>query len=165
MAVEYGINWAPDRLVTEVDVLIPTYGNYGAPHYTGGLIDPGYFVDVAPIDPLDALFKAHDFAYFAIPSTDVEALARSDLALISDIMALDDSQMGGEAHLYAAGAELALLYNVVENYEAGALLTPEQTVAITADAANHLQLATIEPQGIAEQIGLAQILSQNDNVW
>lgn len=165
MAVENGINWAPDRLVTEDGVLIPTYGNYGGPHYTGGAIDPGHFVDVTPLDPLDALFKAHDFAYFTFPSTDVEALAEADLALISDIMLLNDSQMGGEAHVYAAGAELALLYNVVENYGAGASLTPQQTVGIVANAAHHLQEGTIDPQGFAEQVGVAQILSQNDHLW
>src|SRR5919199_6403399 len=32
MAVESGTNWAPDKLVTEDGVLVPTYGNYGGPH-------------------------------------------------------------------------------------------------------------------------------------
>jgi hypothetical protein len=165
MAVENGINWAPDMLVTEEDVLIPTYGNYGGPHYTGGVVDPGNFVDVAPIDPLDTLFKAHDLAYFTIPSTDAEGLAKADLALISGIAALDDSQMGGEAHLYAAGTELALLHNVVDNYGEGGLLTPQQTQAIVADAAHNLHEATIDPQGFSEHVGVAEVLSQHDHLW
>ena len=165
MAVENGINWAPDKLVTAEGVLIPTYGNYGGPHYTGGVIDPGHFVDVAPLDPLDTLFKAHDQAYFAIPSTDVEGLAKADLTLISGIAALDDSQMGGEAHLYAGGVELALLDNVIRNYGEGALVTPQQRAAIAADAADNLHEGTIDPQGFAEHIGLAEVLSQNDHLW
>jgi hypothetical protein len=165
MAVENGINWAPDMLVTEDGVLIPTYGNYGGPHYTGGAIDPGVFVDVAPIDPLDNLFKAHDLAYFTIPPTDVASLATADLALIAGITSLDDSQMGGEAHLYAAGAELALLHNVVVKYGEGELLTPQQTQAIVADARQNLQEATIDPQGVAEHVGVAEVLSQQDHLW
>jgi hypothetical protein len=156
MAIEHGINWAPEQLVIEEGVLVPTYGNYGGPHYTGGQIDPGRFVDTAPLDPLDSLFKAHDLAYFTIPSTDVEGLAKADLALIGGIASLNDGQMGGEAHLYAAGAELALLHNVVMNYGEGELLSPQQTDAILANAAHHLQAAAIEPQGFAEQVGVAK---------
>jgi hypothetical protein len=165
MAVEHGINWAPDKLVTAEGVLIPTYGKYGGPHYTGGVIDPGHFVDVAPIDPLDALSKAHDLAYFTIPSTDVEALAKADLTLIGGILSLTDSEMGGEAHLYAAGTELALLHNVVDNYGQGALLTPEQRAAIVADASQNLRDATIDPQGFAEHVGVAAVLIQHDHLW
>src|SRR5690349_24055730 len=111
MAIEHGINWAPDKLVTGEGVLVPSYGNYGGPHYTGGVIDPGTFVDVAPIDPLDSLFKAHDLAYFTIPSTDTEALAISDLTPIKGIRSLPASELGGQAQLYAGGAELALSFN------------------------------------------------------
>jgi hypothetical protein len=165
MAVENGINWAPDKLVTEDDVLVPTYGNYGGPHYTGGVVDPGHFVDVAPIDALDTLFKAHDLAYFTTPGTDLAALAKADLALIGGIASLDDSEMGSEAHLYAGGTELALLYNVVVNYHEGALLTPQQTDAIVADASHNLHEGTIDPQGLAEQVGAAEVLSQHDHLW
>jgi hypothetical protein len=164
VAVENGINWAPDLLLTEDDVLIPTYGNYGGPHYTGGVIDPGHFVDVPAIDPLDALFKAHDLAYFTIPSTDVEALAKADLELINRIVSLDDSEMGGEAHLYAGGAELALLHNVVGNYGQGELLTSQQTEAIVANASHNLHEGTIDPQGFAEHVGVAEVLSQQNHL-
>jgi hypothetical protein len=165
MAVENGINWSPDLLITENDLLIPTYGHYGGPNYTGGVVDPGQFVDVPPIDPLDALFKAHDLAYFTIPSTDAEALGEADLTLMSGIAALDDSQLGGEAHLYAAGAELALLYNVTSTLGQGQLLTPQQTEGVIGDASHNLQEATIDPQGLTEQIGVLQVLSQQDDLW
>jgi hypothetical protein len=159
MSVENGINWA--TLVSAEGVVVPTYGAYGGPHYTGGQIDPAAFVDAAPLDPLDSLFKAHDLAYFSIPSTDAEALAIADLTLINGIRSLPDSDMGGEAHLYAGGAELALLHNVVENYGRGDLLTPQQQTAILADAADNLHQATINPENPAEQLGVIQVLSQS----
>jgi hypothetical protein len=45
---------------------IPTYGNYGGPGYTagtiGGTVTGTVPPDPPPVDPLDALFYAHDFA-------------------------------------------------------------------------------------------------------
>ena len=159
MSVENGINWA--TLVTADGVVVPTYGAYGGPHYTGGVIDPATFVDVAPLDPLDSLFKAHDLAYFTTPSTDNEALAIADLALIQGIRSLPDSEMSGEGHLYAGGAELALLHNVVVNYGEGHLLTAPQTAGILADAADNLHQGTINPENDAERLGVFEVLRQS----
>ena len=46
--------------------LIPTYGNWGGPGWSGGVFvdfpnKPDY--TVAPVDEMDALFKEHDEAY------------------------------------------------------------------------------------------------------
>jgi hypothetical protein len=158
MAVENGTNWAPEYLITLNGITIPTYGMYGGPQFTGGMINPGVFIDVPALDPLDTLFKAHDTAYFT--SSDTDVLAVADISLISEIAMLDDSQLGGEAHLYGAGAELALLYNVTVNYGRADLLTTEQTNAIVADALDHLEQASIDPTSPAEQDGVSTVLDQ-----
>src|SRR3954452_22281216 len=69
---------------------IPTYGNYGGPYHTGG--------DVAPIDPLDAVFQIHD---------NTPASIKSDHDLLNGIVALTDAEMDPEAHLYAGLAEFS----------------------------------------------------------
>ena len=160
MAVENGINWAPEYLITINGITIPTYGMYGGPQFTGGMINPGVFIDVPPVDALDTFFKAHDLAYFTTPASDSEALAIADLNLISNLGSLDDSQLGGDAHLYAAGAELALLYNVTVNCGRADLLTVEQKNAIVADAMDHLEQASIDPTSPAEQEGVSTVLDQ-----
>src|SRR4051794_37925099 len=48
-----GVYLNPQTLALDPNgVDIPTYGNYGGPYHTGG--------DVAPVDPLDAVFQIHD---------------------------------------------------------------------------------------------------------
>src|SRR5262249_36531870 len=68
------INWDPHLSFdpTSLDpfathgIPIPTYGNYGGPGYSagtlGGTTPPPPNPNPPPVDPLDALFYAHDFA-------------------------------------------------------------------------------------------------------
>jgi len=109
MRTTMSINWlilAPaDR-----DFRIPTYGNYGGPDYTGGvLLKPGELgsFTVDPTDLLDAEFRRHDRAVLAA-DTPLEQ-ARADLRLIKGIMGLSPDAVSGEGDLYAGAAILAMI--------------------------------------------------------
>src|SRR3954463_8401173 len=101
-----GINW--DTLVPGPGgILIPTYGEYGGPGYSGGevLTSPTQQVDysVQPVDALDALFRLHDQAY---DSPDLSVRAQGDFDLIKGISKLPSGQLDPEASAYAGLATL-----------------------------------------------------------
>ncbi|WP_339774682.1 S8 family serine peptidase [uncultured Thalassospira sp.] len=67
------------------DIIVPTYGMYGGPGWTGGTRDKDLTKEdylVEPIDDLDRLFQAHDKAYR-------DAAGDSDLQLEADIILLN----------------------------------------------------------------------------
>jgi hypothetical protein len=103
------INWlilAP----ADQDLRVPTYGNYGGPDYTGGvLLRPGDTPSftVKPTDQLDALFLRHDRNVLAA-DTPLEQ-AKADLKLIKGIVALPADAVSGEGDLYAGAAILAMI--------------------------------------------------------
>ena len=86
-------------------VPIPTYGNYGGPGYSNGVVlsSPDQPVDYSapPVDPLDELFRFHDMAYDS-PSALVRA--EGDLALIQGIEGLSLGPLSPEQSLYAGAA-------------------------------------------------------------
>ena len=107
------INWTKDVFIDPVTLTagpgpngipIPTYGNYGGPDYTdgsiGGTIPLGG--GVAPVDQLDALFKAHDLAYQNSGATEDPS---ADLAVIHGIEYLTAThQLDAEASFYGGAA-------------------------------------------------------------
>ena len=111
------INWTKDVFIDPVTLTagpgpngipIPTYGNYGGPDYTdgsiGGTIPLGG--EVAPVDQLDALFKAHDLAYQNSGATEDPS---ADLALIHGIEYLTAThQLDAEASFYGGAAILGV---------------------------------------------------------
>src|SRR5262245_66181288 len=64
---------------------IPTYGNYGGPDYSNGMIGGSIPLlgALPPVDQLDGLFLAHDLAYQLQPSAD--EIPSADLALVHGI--------------------------------------------------------------------------------
>ena len=145
------------------DVLLPTYGFYGGPNYSDGIVlEPGAAASFthAPLDALDAAYQAHDLAYES-PSPQVRATA--DIALLDAMLAIGDDQLGPEGHLYAAASTFAILAHLGP-YPKGTL-TPEQfghlaasTPAYVADATASLADAGLEPAP-NEQAALASWLT------
>lgn len=96
--------------------LLPTYGNWGGPGWSAGKrTQPGEKIDWDfPVrDGLDALFKAHDWAYYLAeekaktdPAAASQIIFNADIALMRDIASGNwDSGLYGA--LYAPLAELA----------------------------------------------------------
>jgi len=139
------INWlvlAP----TQFGFSVPTYEKYGGPRYSAGLLlGPGQTPNfsVQPGDALDALFREHDQVYFS--STDPNVLAQADLTLIMAILALPDTVLSDEAHLYAGAATLGLIVNIAVTHGRPDLLTPDQIALFTADAVDNLQKGSVQP--------------------
>ena len=88
------INWAKEVFIDPVTfsasagpggIPIPTYGNYGGPDYSNGLVGGTIPLNGAlpPVDQLDALFFNHDLAYQLQPSAN--EIPSADLALIHGI--------------------------------------------------------------------------------
>jgi len=153
------INWlvlAP----TQYGFSVPTYENYGGPGYSDAhLLRPGETpsFSVTPGDDLDALFREHDRVCYN--STDPTVLAQADLKLIQGIVALQDSELSGEGHLYAGGAILALMANIVVTHNRPDLLTPDQVALYTADAVDNLQQASVQPES-SEILALVRWIDQ-----
>ncbi len=109
------INWLVLAPADE-DLQIPTYGLYGGPGYSGGvLLQPGDqpSFTVQPLDPLDALFSQHDQDVLDVTSREE---AQADLRLIKGIMALPDDAVSGEGDLYAGAAILAMLGRIIHSH-------------------------------------------------
>jgi len=93
------INWDPHLSFdpTSLDpfathgIPIPTYGNYGGPGYTAGTLGgtATFPPSPAPVDALDALFYAHDFALQqANGNPQIIVAASIDLVLQMDHLSL-----------------------------------------------------------------------------
>ena len=119
------INWGPvshfdphtplDPLATH-GIPLPTYGNYGGPNYTAGVVggttpEPSQLNDTnSPVDLLDWQFYWHDLAYQH--STDPTARVTADLALVFGMQALPDPGDPGynpEVSLYDGFATLGII--------------------------------------------------------
>ena len=72
---------------------IPTYGRYGGPQYTAGVIG-GTDFSVPPVDALDNTFRTHDMAY-----SQADAVEQSDPILARQIRSAADAQQIGRAHV------------------------------------------------------------------
>ena len=142
--IAMNINWTTDVFINPVTLTasagpngipIPTYGNYGGPDYSdgqvGGHIPPGG--GVQPVDQLDALFKAHDFAYQSSPSA--TELPVADLNLIHGIEELT-GQLDAEASFYGGAAILGVATFMALN---GHPLSPGELVLADATALYDIQ--------------------------
>jgi|SRR5262245_159023 len=122
------INWDPKLSFdpTSLDpfathgIPIPTYGNYGGPGYSagtlGGTTPPPPNPNPPPVDALDALFHAHDFALQqangnlpAIVGASIDLVLNMDGRL--DVQALIHSDPA--AQLYEGLATLAVVSQLI----------------------------------------------------
>ncbi|WP_243367635.1 hypothetical protein [Microvirga solisilvae] len=140
------INWlvlAP----ADQDFRIPTYGNYGGPDYTGGvLLEPGETASFAvkPVDPLDALFRRHDRAVLAA-DTPLEQ-AQADLKLIKGIMGLAPNAVTGEGDLYAGAAILAMIGRIVVDDRRPDVLAKIDLPKTIETAAKLIEQGSLQPE-------------------
>jgi len=135
-----GTNW--DVLVPGPGgSLIPTYGEFGGPGYTGGQVlpasspSPPEAYQVPPIDPLDALFKQHDVAYDpGLTPNDPLIRAQADLALLQGIWEIPSSQMDADAIAYGGLAMLLAIGQIEFVHGHPELLPQEDLLHYTEEA-------------------------------
>lgn len=139
-----GINFGQPFVPGPGGIPLLTYGEYGGPGYTGGhYLPPGSAsppadYEVAPIDPLDALFRLHDIAYDPVLSgTDPLAQAQADVALIQAIARLPDPKLDAQASIYGGLATLGLIARV-ESGPYDDLLSDRQDLRYTVRALEDL---------------------------
>src|SRR5262249_56588227 len=171
------INWDKDVFINPVTLTasatppgipVPTYGNYGGPDYSNGMVggsipfppDPANLPKPA-VDNLDTLFYFHDFAYQTQLPPGAKELPSADLALIHGIEGLT-GHLDAEASLYGGAAILGVAAFMAAN---GHPLSPLESFVATATAAydiqfglNHLSpteraMAATAVQSIAEAFG------------
>src|SRR5262249_12156395 len=92
------INWDKDVFINPVTLTasatppgipVPTYGNYGGPDYSNGVVGVSPLPWTAnPVDSLDMYFYLHDFAYQTQLPPGAKELPSADLALIHGIESL-----------------------------------------------------------------------------
>jgi hypothetical protein len=122
------INWEPNLSFdpTSLDpfathgIPIPTYGNYGGPGYTAGTLGgttPPPPPNPPPVDALDELFYAHDFALQqANGNPQVIVAASIDLVLKMDALPLinpSDPSYDPAAQLYEGLGTLAVVSQLI----------------------------------------------------
>jgi len=155
------INWTKDVFIDPVTfsasagpsgIPVPTYGNYGGPDYSDGLVGGTIPLSGAlpPLDQLDALFFTHDLAYQLQPSAN--EIPSADLALIQGIESLTATgSLDAEASLYGGAAILGVISNMGLN---GNLPSPQELAVADATAAYDIEygLSHLSPteQGLAE---------------
>jgi hypothetical protein len=133
------------------DIPVPTYGQYGGPNWSGGVVvgdhEPGNYA-VPPEDGLDELFLAHDQAY---DQSDTLVRARADLVLIQRILEQPTDEVTGEGDLYAGGAVLAMLYQIAVVNNRPELLLEADVGQIVQGAIARIEEGSItpDPQEIA----------------
>ena len=125
--------------------IIPTYGNYGGPDYSGGdFVLPGQQPDysVPPIDDLDKLFLKHDIGSGAPTSAE---RADADLALIEGIQGLDASTLTPEGHLWAGAAILAMVADITVRQGHPEKLPPNEALDFSGDALQLIAQSGVDP--------------------
>jgi hypothetical protein len=127
------INWEPNLFFdpTSLDpfashgIPIPTYGNYGSPGYSagtlGGTTPPPPNPDPPPLDALDELFYAHDFALQeangnlqVIVAASIDLVVKMDLK--PDVLSLTDPNSPNydpAAQLYEGLGTLAVVSQLI----------------------------------------------------
>jgi hypothetical protein len=128
------INWDPNLLIDPTDLTnpfathgipYPTYGNYGGPTYTagtiGGTTPPPPNPNPPPVDALDALFYAHDFA-LQQANGNLPAIVGASIQLViqmdtdPDVLALIHSDPA--AQLYEGFATLGVVSQLIATPDA-----------------------------------------------
>jgi hypothetical protein len=131
------INWETPfifNIAPDVEVRVPTYGNFGGPGYTNGSFDPLATPDITlAVDPLDALFAAHDLAT-GDPST---PQILDDVALVQGIVDLKPNQLDEEASVYAGATTLVYL-GQLGNEGALDLFSDKEIAFATKDALHNI---------------------------
>jgi hypothetical protein len=132
---EGNINWDPHLSFdpTSLDpfathgIPIPTYGNYGGPGYSagtiGGTVTGTVPPDPPPMDPLDALFYAHDFAVQEAqanpdPTAAAALIVGATIDLVHEMDALklinpSEASYNPAAQLYEGLATLAVVSQII----------------------------------------------------
>jgi hypothetical protein len=140
------INWTTDVFIDPVTLTagagpsgipIPTYGNYGGPDYSDGLVGGTIPTTGAlpAVDQLDARFFLHDLAYQLQPSAN--EIPSADLALIHGIEFLTATrQLDAEASLYGGATILGIMAFMAAN---GHPLSPSEFLLASATAAYDIQ--------------------------
>jgi len=160
------INWTKNVFIDPVTfsvgpgpdgVPIPTYGNYGGPDYSNGAVGGTIplFGALDPVDQLDALFFAHDFAYQLLPSAD--EIPSADLALVQGIEFLTTTgQLDAEASLYGGVTILGISSWMALH---GHPLSPTELVVADATATYDIQygLTHFSPA----ELGLAEAAAED----
>jgi hypothetical protein len=155
-----GLTFEPDEginfdqpFVSFLDFWVPTYGEYGGPGYTAGqysATDPGDYVLVEPIDPLDALFRFHDMAYDpGLPGYNPAARPLADVALIEGISRIPNGQLDADAAIYGGLTTLAFVAQV--ELVAPDLLSDKQDVRYVRGALHDIRrgLDELDPMELA----------------
>ena len=130
--------------------LCPSLVSRSPPSAPGSPIDPGAYVLVQPIDPLDALFKFHDMANDpGLPGYNPAARPLADVALIEGISRIPNGQLDADAAVYAGLATLAFVAQV--ELVAPALLSDKQDVRYVRGALHDIQrgLDGLDPTELA----------------
>lgn len=122
--------------------LIPTYGNYGGPGYSAGMVGgtTPETPNPAPVDALDALFYQHDLVYQHYSDgviTDPALLAAADVQLVKSMYALTYTDPGGSnydpwAGLYEGFATLGMVGKLAANGTLQHLSLSDQLIIASA---------------------------------
>ncbi|HZH53306.1 MAG TPA: hypothetical protein VEZ16_15675 [Microvirga sp.] len=145
------------------NILLPTYGNYGGPGYSGGAdIAAGETPDTTlqPVDELDALFREHDAAY--TPTATPQELADADIHLIESILDLPEDAVTGEGDLYAGAAVLAMIYQITEVHHQPQALRQIDLRDTVREAVSLIEQGSIEPDA-QEVAGFVSWLNSTGN--
>src|SRR5436305_341631 len=127
--INWGTTFAFD--VGPFAIPIPTYGNFGGPGYTNGVLaaDPNpVSFNPMPVDPLDALFQIHDAL-----SGNAATQSAVDLALVKGIVDLKPNQLDAEASVYAGVTTLVYLAQDAGS-DAFQFVSDKQIASATKDA-------------------------------
>lgn len=121
-----------------------TYGNYGGPSYTGGKYE-GTDFGPPPIDKLDAIFKAHDYAYHIAdeqkdPFLNIGVRNFADELLVKGIVGIEQwlQSQSKTTQTYAFGAKS--VFSLLPTLRGIAPITPNlqsQVVFSTKDITKH----------------------------
>ncbi len=156
------INWlvlAP----ADQDLQVPTYGLYGGPDYSGGILlgpDEAPSFTAAPLDPLDALFRKHDIAIRNAPN--LRAEAKADVALIKGIMALPSDAVKGEGDLYAGAAIIGMIGRIIVHDHHPEYLAKLNLPKTIDKAVSLIKQGSIQPDA-QEVAGLASWLEKTSD--
>jgi hypothetical protein len=107
---------------TQHGIPVPSYGNYGGPNFSAG-VEGGTTPETPnppPLDPLDALFYAHDLVYqhFRDHTATLAEVFDADANLVKGMYALTQSDPGlfagdPEALLYEGFATLGIIGKIL----------------------------------------------------
>jgi hypothetical protein len=156
------INWLVLAPAGE-DYQVPTYGLYGGPDYSSGILlgpNEAPTFTATPVDRLDALFRKHDIAIRKAPNLLAEA--KADVALIKGIMALPASAVTGEGDLYAGAAIIGMIGRIIVHDHHPEVLAKINLPKAIDKAVSLIKQGSIQPDA-QEVAGLAAWLDRTSD--